>query len=111
MWLVANDDVPDVVEGVSILKGERILMEMSRKFTPEDIRQLAFQSDFYVQVSPAFMQPFPASDVHACKHMHASSDVPYATPFRMQEYVIVCCCFAQLYAYLYKQGLCPWQVS
>lgn len=51
MWLVANEAVPGVVDGVDIHKGERILMEMSRKFTPEDIRQLAFQSNFYVQVS------------------------------------------------------------
>ena len=50
MWLVAEEDVPQVIEGVDISKGERILMEMSRKFTPEDIRQLAFQSNFYVQV-------------------------------------------------------------
>ena len=50
MWLVANEDVPNVVEGIDIHKGERILMEMSRKFTPENIRQLAFQSGFYVQV-------------------------------------------------------------
>lgn len=51
MWLVAEEDVLQVIEGVDIQKGERVLMEMSRKFTPEDIRQLAFQSNFYVQVS------------------------------------------------------------
>lgn len=50
MWLVAEEDVFQVIEGVDIRKGERVLMEMSRKFTPEDIRQLAFQSNFYVQV-------------------------------------------------------------
>lgn len=50
MWLVAEEDVLQVIEGVDISKGERVLMEMSRKFTPEDIRQLAFQSNFYVQV-------------------------------------------------------------
>ena len=50
MWLVAEEDVLQVIEGVDIRKGERVLMEMSRKFTPEDIRQLAFQSNFYVQV-------------------------------------------------------------
>ena len=51
MWLVANEDVKEVCDSVDIHKGERILMEMSRKFTLEDIRQLAFQSNFYVQVA------------------------------------------------------------
>ena len=51
MWLVANEDVKGVCDSVDIHKGERILMEMSRKFTLEDIRQLAFQSNFYVQVA------------------------------------------------------------
>lgn len=49
MWLVANEDVKGVCGSVDIHKGERILMEMSRKFTLQDIRQLAFQSNFYVQ--------------------------------------------------------------
>ncbi|DBA68320.1 TPA: hypothetical protein ACH3X2_013633 [Trebouxia sp. C0005] len=49
MWLVANEDVKGVCDSVDIHKGERILMEMSRKFTLKDIRQLAFQSNFYVQ--------------------------------------------------------------
>ena len=49
MWLVANEQI-DIAEGIYIAQGERILMEMSRKFTLDDVRQLAFQSDFYVQV-------------------------------------------------------------
>ena len=53
MWLVVNEEVKGLFDSVDILKGERILMEMSRKFTPEDIRQLAFQSNFYVQVGSA----------------------------------------------------------
>ena len=59
MWLVANEDVKGVCDSVNIHKGERILMEMSRKFTLEDIRQLAFQSNFYVQVAapPFFGHP------------------------------------------------------
>ncbi len=56
MWLVANEDVTGLLDGVDIYKGERILMEMSRKFTPEDIRQLAFQSNFYVQVALAVIR-------------------------------------------------------
>lgn len=49
MWLIASEEVC-ITEGITIGKGERVLMEMSRKFTLEDIRQLAFQSAFYVQV-------------------------------------------------------------
>lgn len=49
MWLIANEAV-HISDDITIAKGERILMEVSRKFTLEDIRQLAFQSDFYVQV-------------------------------------------------------------
>lgn len=55
MWLVANEEI-HMVDDIYIAKGERILMEMSRKFTLEDIRQLAFQSDFYVQVTAAAVQ-------------------------------------------------------
>ena len=51
MWLVASEKI-HIAEGISIAQGERILMEVSRKFTLDDIRQLAFQSDFYVQVHP-----------------------------------------------------------
>ena len=61
MWLVAEEDVLQVIEGVDISKGERVLMEMSRKFTLEDIRQLAFQSNFYVQVhAHPHLRPFPS---------------------------------------------------
>ncbi len=59
MWLVANEDVKGVCDSVDIHKGERILMEMSRKFTLEDIRQLAFQSNFYVQVAAPPFSGYP----------------------------------------------------
>lgn len=76
MWLVVTEEVKGLFDGVDILKGERILMEMSRKFTPEDIRQLAFQSNFYVQVGFAVIVcliPIVCLDVTqntvACIHM------------------------------------------
>ena len=50
MWLEARHTVPSVVAGVDICKGERVLMEVSRKFTVQDIRELAFKSGFFVQV-------------------------------------------------------------
>ena len=50
MWLEARHTVPGVVEGVNICKGERVLMEVSRKFTVQDIRELAFKSGFFIQV-------------------------------------------------------------
>ncbi len=59
MWLVANEDVKGVCDSVDIHKGERILMEMSRKFTLEDIRQLAFQSNFCVQVATPPFSGYP----------------------------------------------------
>ena len=50
MWLEARHTVPSVVEGVDICRGERVLMEVSRKFTVQDIRELAFKSGFFIQV-------------------------------------------------------------
>ena len=50
MWLEARHTVRSVVEGVDIIKGERVLMEVSRKFTVQDICELAFKSGFFIQV-------------------------------------------------------------
>ena len=50
MWLEARHTVRSVVDGVDIIKGERVLMEVSRKFTVQDIRELAFKSGFFIQV-------------------------------------------------------------
>ena len=52
MWLEAPEAVDDVAPGVSIARGERILMEVSRKFTVDKLRALAFQSGFFWQVAP-----------------------------------------------------------
>ena len=76
MWLVANEDVKGVCGSVDIHKGERILMEMSRKFTLQDIRQLAFQSNFYVQVAaPPASGPHPLGPPRAIKLLSCSHRV------------------------------------
>lgn len=72
MWLVANEDVKGVCDSVDIHKGERILMEMSRKFTLKDIRQLAFQSNFYVQVAAPPFSGHPLGPPHAVKQLSCS---------------------------------------
>ena len=53
MWLEAGEELDDIIPGVRLAKGERILMEVSRKFTQEKLRALAFQSGFFWQVMPA----------------------------------------------------------
>ena len=50
MWVQAKDDVLQVLPGVDIRKGERILMEISRKFTPENISGLAYNAGLCLQV-------------------------------------------------------------
>ena len=50
MWLEAGEELEDIIPGVRLAKGERILMEVSRKFTQEKLRALAFQSGFFWQV-------------------------------------------------------------
>jgi len=49
LYVVAGENV-DLGGGVAIEKGERILMEISRKFLSEQLRGLAYQSGFYFQV-------------------------------------------------------------
>ncbi len=82
MWLVANEDVKGVCDSVDIHKGERILMEMSRKFTLEDIRQLAFQSNFYVQVAvcscPTLLWQPPGSASQPPGSAHNPLGLPHA---------------------------------
>lgn len=41
MWLVSKAGVPGVLPGVTVAPGERVLMEVSRKFTRPAIAQLA----------------------------------------------------------------------
>ena len=51
MYLVARESVPDVFPGVTIARGERVLMEISRKFTSSGLRALYFEAGFCHQVS------------------------------------------------------------
>ena len=51
MWLEAGEDIDDLIPGSRLVQGERILMEVSRKFTQEKLRGLAFQSGFFWQAS------------------------------------------------------------
>ena len=50
MWLEAAEKLTDIAPGVTIQRGERILMEVSRKFTQDALCSLAFQSGFFWQV-------------------------------------------------------------
>lgn len=51
MYLVARESVPDVFPGVTIERGERVLMEISRKFTGGGLRALAFEAGYCHHVS------------------------------------------------------------
>ena len=51
MWLEAPETLTGIAPGVNIKRGERIMMEVSRKFTQDKLRSLAFQSGFFWQVS------------------------------------------------------------
>jgi dimethylhistidine N-methyltransferase len=51
MYVIAKNAMPLVLPNVSIAKGERILMEISRKFTPENLSALAFNAGFHYQAS------------------------------------------------------------
>ncbi len=52
MWLVAHRAVPGLLPGskVGIAAGERVLMEVSRKFTEPCIADLAFRAGLCIQV-------------------------------------------------------------
>lgn len=51
MWVKAKESVDRVLPGVDFCAGERILMEISRKFTPQDISGLAKDAGLCVQAS------------------------------------------------------------
>lgn len=48
MWVVAMQDIHQIVPGIDVKKGERLLVEISRKFTMDDIAALACLSNFVV---------------------------------------------------------------
>lgn len=51
MWLTAKKQISNVISGVDIRQGEKLLMEISRKFTQDSLRSLAFGSGLTMQVS------------------------------------------------------------
>ena len=54
MWLVSKADTGEVAPGISIAAGERVLVEISRKFTVEQLQGLAYNAGLYMQVPLAF---------------------------------------------------------
>ena len=50
MWLVCKADTGEVAPGISIAAGERVLVEISRKFTVEQLQGLAYNAGLYIQV-------------------------------------------------------------
>lgn len=58
MYLKAEAPLPDILPGVGIAKGEEILMERSRKFTPDGLQQLATMAGFRI--------PAEVSVKHVC---------------------------------------------
>ena len=50
MWLRSRAALGEVAPGVAIAAGERVLVEVSRKFTPAKLAGLAYQSGLYIQV-------------------------------------------------------------
>ena len=71
MWLVSKADTGLLAPGIRFAAGERVLVEVSRKYTPSGLQCLAYDSGFYLQVSqripachlqhPAFKLPIDAS--------------------------------------------------
>ena len=49
MWLVSKCDTGRLAPGIACTAGERVLVEVSRKFTPERLQGLAYNSGFYLQ--------------------------------------------------------------
>ncbi len=52
MWLVSKADTGEVAPGISIAAGERVLVEISRKFTVEQLQGLAYNAGLYMQARP-----------------------------------------------------------
>lgn len=57
MWLRARMDIGALADGVVVAGGERILVEVSRKFTPQKLAGLAYNSGLYIQVSCFILEP------------------------------------------------------
>jgi len=48
MWVRAKQEMRDIVPGIHVKRGERLLVEISRKFTLDDVSALACLSHFVV---------------------------------------------------------------
>ena len=51
MWLVSKADTGPLAPGIRCAAGERVLVEVSRKYTPNGLQGLAYHSGFYLQAS------------------------------------------------------------
>ena len=56
MYVIAGESL-DLGNEVRIEEGERILIEVSRKFTAEQLRSLAYQAGYCFQVTTQFCLP------------------------------------------------------
>ena len=61
MYVVAGESL-DLGNEVIIEEGERILIEVSRKFTSKQLRSLAFQAGYCFQVTTPYCRPFPSGN-------------------------------------------------
>lgn len=59
MWLVCKANTGCLAPGISCTAGERVLVEVSRKFTPTGLQGLAYKSGLFIQVR--------LSTAHACE--------------------------------------------
>ena len=61
MYVIAGESL-DLGDGVRIEDGERILIEVSRKFTSEQLRSLAYQAGYCFQVTTQrCLPPLPSN--------------------------------------------------
>jgi len=77
MWLRARLDLGHVAPGVAIEAGERVLVEVSRKFTAPKLAGLAYQSGLYIQAhwrTPLYSMQLLVSPVEALRRCWADMD-------------------------------------
>lgn len=53
MWLVSLADTGSLAPAIACTAGERVLVEVSRKFTPQRLQALAYKSGLYLQARVA----------------------------------------------------------
>jgi hypothetical protein len=61
MWLVAQSACGPLPGGACIRAGERVLAEVSRKYTPASLRAMAYNSGFVTQVRAASSRRGPTA--------------------------------------------------